>query len=199
METTEKNRWQELAEKTNDIVTPANALTLSGLALTIKGSMNLRGARGFSQLVVGRLADASDGWVARRTGTATKLGEMMDAGADKIATATVLYQAYKQDVMPRWSMNYMAVQNAANVGLSMVAQSRGKEMHSSKAGKLNTAAQSAAFFAYAAGEVLLVREHEKAAERMRRTGDVLSMVSVGLGGVATAGYARKAFAEREDS
>lgn len=188
-------RWAEVAEQTKDIVTPANLFTLGGLALTIKGSGRLGTLRGTGEILSGRLLDLADGWIARRTNTATELGATADATADKIATGALLWGAMKNNLMPKPAAYFIASQNAANAAAAVVGRYRGVEMESSRGGKINTALQSAALIGYPAATLIEKWGYPDEARVVRIASTALVGSSVLLSAKVTPDYIREALGE----
>ena len=93
-------KLQQTAERTNGVVTPANAITLLGLGLEAAGCYQFaqgNHALGLGIMAVGACCDALDGFVARQTRTANyQVGRYLDIGADgakAIMLAGTLYSS----------------------------------------------------------------------------------------------------------
>lgn len=137
----DRNQWQQIAARTNGIVTPANAVTLAGNLLTFYGVLKLsqrHGLAGASLIALGRGLDVVDGHVAQITGTKSPLGEAFDAGFDKIQAAAAIPILAVSGSVPKTEATIIGIQQAAISGVSMLAKYRGNEIHPSRSGKLAT-------------------------------------------------------------
>ena len=97
------NFFQKIAKKTHNILTPANLISVGGLALTIagldiakKGQLPL----GFALTGIGFGGDAVDGTVARATETPSKLGEKVDVFCDFGKAAATAGYLHVMDLLP---------------------------------------------------------------------------------------------------
>jgi cardiolipin synthase len=89
--------WQRLALATNSFLTAPNLLSVGGLLVVLWGAERLYHhdwQLGVALVIIGRLADLADGYVARRTGTATALGELIDTTSDKLGILALLVVGY---------------------------------------------------------------------------------------------------------
>jgi len=136
-----RNRWQRLAARTHGLATPGNAATILGLGLVMVGLVAIGCGDfvpGLLIVMLGRSADVLDGFVAARTRTKSRIGEALDAGADKIAIAGTLVVLVLRHVLPLWLAVAIAIKSAANVVFAAIAQSQDRPLHPSGAGKLAT-------------------------------------------------------------
>ena len=140
----DRNFWQKTAAASGGILAPANAVTLTGAILVLAGLVQISdkltlGAILF--IVIGRLADIADGYVANKTGTKSPLGEVLDVTADKVlalATVTVLLFT---SLVPVLILGLVAAQSLANGFISIYAKSSfGLTIHPAQSGKLAVAA-----------------------------------------------------------
>ncbi len=141
-----RNAWQRLAAGTQGVVTPANGLSLLGFVLVCVGSWRLYRhvwAVGLGMIVIGRLADLADGYVANATGTKSPLGEFVDATCDKLAVAVVASLAIVTGVMPLWFVCVLLAVNAYLAGFGLLA-GRKHGVHPNRPAKLATFAAWAA-------------------------------------------------------
>jgi phosphatidylglycerophosphate synthase len=135
------NRWQKRAAKTHGIVTPSNIISLIGLVLTGYGLFlvtqgSLVPAIGL--ILIGRLADVLDGWVAERTMTKSPLGEAIDATADKLILAAALLVLFFENILPGFACLVLLIPSAVNIMVALIGKIRKVELHPSKTGKLAT-------------------------------------------------------------
>jgi len=89
-----------------DLTTAPNLITLSRIALVLVAAgmffVGLERA-GILVAVAGGLTDYLDGWVARRTGQVTRLGELLDQFCDTFFESLILYLAIaKYQFLPPW-------------------------------------------------------------------------------------------------
>ena len=89
-----------------DLTTAPNLITLSRIALVLVAAglffVGLERA-GIVVAVVGGLTDYLDGWLARRTGQVTRLGELLDQFCDIFFESLVLYLAIaRYQFLPPW-------------------------------------------------------------------------------------------------
>ena len=89
-----------------DLTTAPNLITLSRIALVlVAAGMFFVGLErpGMVVAVVGGLTDYLDGWLARRTGQVTRLGELLDQFCDIFFESLVLYLAIaRYQFLPPW-------------------------------------------------------------------------------------------------
>lgn len=89
-----------------DLATTPNIITLSRIVLVlVAAGMFFVGLErpGILVAVVGGLTDYLDGWVARRTGQVTRLGELLDQFCDIFFESLILYLAIaRYQFLPPW-------------------------------------------------------------------------------------------------
>ena len=69
-DSTKWNKYQKVADRTNGIITPANLISLAGLALTIQGARNIakkNDVKALTQIGLGRALDIADGFVVHNS------------------------------------------------------------------------------------------------------------------------------------
>lgn len=153
----DRNIWQRIAHKTYGVVTPANLVSLTGLALTMSGLQDFRRGdkqKAATKIIVGRACDIADGLVAEHTKTKSPLGEAVDATIDKISMAHGLYVLSETDTIPAFATASFFTQNIVNTAATAVAKKRGVELHPSLEGKITTLLQWAAIGGYVIDNVL---------------------------------------------
>lgn len=184
-----RNRWQQLAVRTHGAVTPANIVTLIGAAISVYGLVLIVSADYWTAVValfVGRVLDIVDGLVAHRTGTKSPLGELLDAGIDKILTLSTLIVFGWYDIMHWTLIGLLVLPHAVIALLSVVSALNGKKLHPSKSGKLSMAFAWFAIGGFAIAAALL-------SQPLLIAVSLLSVgVSIVYGVVAIAGYSKKA-------
>ncbi len=190
-----RNRWQRLAASTHGIITPGNALSTVGLVLTALGLFVMWQQMvlpGIAILLVGRLMDALDGYAADLTRTKSPLGQLVDAGFDKLAAFATLAVIALIGILPGWLAALIALQNTANVALTLIGRQRSIVIQPSRSGKLATGG-------YWIGIGLFTAVYLSGQEQAVLFGGLIGelayaviVASLILGMQATIGYARRA-------
>ncbi|MFQ5513411.1 MAG: CDP-diacylglycerol--glycerol-3-phosphate 3-phosphatidyltransferase [Myxococcota bacterium] len=130
-----------------------NAITLgrigaSFLLLLLPLFDGLTGSRiiGFGFLAVS-LTDLLDGYLARRDGTVTRIGKLLDPLADKVLVMTALVMLVATPGrIPLWAVPMVVLilaREMAVTGLRAMASSEGVVLHASSLGKWKTGFQTA--------------------------------------------------------
>jgi CDP-diacylglycerol---glycerol-3-phosphate 3-phosphatidyltransferase len=102
--------------------------------------------------VVAMATDQIDGWLARRSGTSTALGKLLDPVADKVLVLAVLVMLVGEGVAPGWMVALIVVREILVSGLRLAALERGVVLGARDLGRIKTWAQfvAAAVGGYAA-------------------------------------------------
>jgi len=66
-------------------------------------------------LLLGRLCDILDGFLARKIGVVSKIGAFLDVFVDKVTIFVCLYAFIVTDVVPLWVWLPIVVQNSVNL------------------------------------------------------------------------------------
>jgi phosphatidylglycerophosphate synthase len=119
-----------------DLLSPANLVTLCGLALTVAGSIQLDTFIGFLAVLSGRILDLFDGPIARRTHT-SRFGAVLDATVDKLAILAMITGMLAFGLAPIGVMGYILAQNVLVSGLNTIASLRKITVHTTDDGKHN--------------------------------------------------------------
>jgi phosphatidylglycerophosphate synthase len=135
-----------------DIYTPANAISLIGLGLTMYGSLTITSLHGVLLLGLGRFIDIFDGKVARATHTSS-FGAILDATCDKIGIAFLVPAVWLANIAPTWLLIYILAQNILNVIISFIALRHKGSISSSRAGKYTMFLQNISLGGYALASV----------------------------------------------
>ncbi len=146
------NTWQKIAAETGGWITPANILSVGGLLFVAYGGYLLISDdyyAGFLTIVVGRLADLVDGYVADNTGTKSPLGEMIDVVCDKLAIGIVLPILALEGLVPPYIIAAIVAQNLVVGIISLLGRGRAINLHPNQEGKLSVAASWVAVIAFA--------------------------------------------------
>lgn len=189
-----RNYWQQLAARTHGLATPGNIATILGLALVVIGLVAIeRGdfVVGLVTVMFGRIADVLDGLIAARTRTKSRLGEALDAGADKIAIAGTLVVVVLQHVLPLWLALLAATKSAANVVFAAIAQSQKRPLHPSAAGKLATGGEWLALGLLIGAKAAEGRHMHALGTDLGAAGVVLLIATLACNYGVSFGYARK--------
>lgn len=134
------NWWQRLAAETNGAVTPGNAVTIAGLLIVLAGVGCIASRQywvGLALILVGRLFDILDGWVAQITHTKSPLGELLDAGSDKIGTIATFVVFLILPIGNYWVLAAIAIPQLLNAFLTTVATIQRLRMHPTRVGKID--------------------------------------------------------------
>jgi phosphatidylglycerophosphate synthase len=137
-----RNRWQTLAARTHGVFTPGNIVTLGGLVLVGIGLYAVARQHywlGLSFVGAGRLSDLLDGWLAESTGTKSPLGELLDAGADKLGTFATIIVFYTSHLAPWWIVTALLLPHVMISASTLIAQHKHRRLHPSQAGKISMA------------------------------------------------------------
>lgn len=118
----------------HDWLTPANFLSVCGLALTIIGSNQLTTYTGILLVCLGRWLDIVDGLVARRTHS-SPLGALLDATFDKVAIVYLALAALVQLEYGRYFIILILFLNVLNGSFALIWLRRGHTIQPLKAGK----------------------------------------------------------------
>jgi phosphatidylglycerophosphate synthase len=103
---------------------------------------------GLALIVVGRLCDLLDGWVAETTHTKSPLGEVLDASADKLSTLAAVIAGFISHVAAWWLLALLLLPQVIITALSAFAYFRHTALHPSRLGKVSMAATWACFAAF---------------------------------------------------
>lgn len=149
----DRNNHQKVAKVSRGLLTLANLVSVTGLAVTLWGIQDLeqkKYLKGTVKILGGRLCDLADGYIADKTGTKSPFGEFMDASVDKILIARALQVLGRNDIIPRIVARSFGVQNTLNAVGSIIAKARGIEHHASSTGKAVTFGQWETLLSYCA-------------------------------------------------
>jgi CDP-diacylglycerol--glycerol-3-phosphate 3-phosphatidyltransferase len=90
---------------------------------------------------IASLTDWLDGYLARRRGQVTRIGQVLDPIADKLLICATLVSLVQLDLASAWMVSVIVGRELAVTGLRNVAYSRGLTMPASGLGKLKMASQ----------------------------------------------------------
>jgi cardiolipin synthase len=184
------NPWQRLAARTKGIVTPPNIVTIVGLIIVITGLYATRYHHywtGVIALLIGRLLDLVDGWLAQLTGTKSPLGELLDATVDKVGTFLTLGVLFVTGLAPRWLLLAILLPHLIISLIVLMARLDNRSLHPSRLGKISMAIAWVALFGFVAAAALPHAVTTIITPLVELTGSV----SVITGLMAAYGYARE--------
>lgn len=125
----------------------ANRLTLSRLVLTILFVAALNSSWDYARtsalilFLVAGLTDFIDGEVARRYGTVTNFGKLMDPLVDKIMMAAAFISLVPLKAVPVWAATTVVARDFLITGLRLMASANGKVLPAERLGKQKTSWQ----------------------------------------------------------
>jgi CDP-diacylglycerol--glycerol-3-phosphate 3-phosphatidyltransferase len=96
---------------------------------------------GAAIFAIASLTDWLDGYLARRRGQVTWLGQMMDPLADKLLTSAAFISLVQLGAAPAWMVALIIGREIAITGLRSLASSRGVTIPASRLGKIKMASQ----------------------------------------------------------
>jgi CDP-diacylglycerol--glycerol-3-phosphate 3-phosphatidyltransferase len=94
--------------------------------------------------VVAMATDQVDGWLARRSGTSSALGKLLDPVADKVLVLAALVMLIGEGVAPAWMVALIVVREILVSGLRLAAIERGVVLGARELGRIKTWAQAVA-------------------------------------------------------
>jgi cardiolipin synthase len=136
------NRWQAIAIATHSAVTPGNIVTVLGGILVLLGLVAMLQHSYWLAvvlLIVGRLCDIIDGWLAEQTDTKSPLGEILDASTDKIGTLLTIIALLLAHITTPWLLAALLLPQLIIVSITASAQFDHKKLHPSRIGKYSMA------------------------------------------------------------
>lgn len=92
--------------------------------------------------VAAMATDQIDGWLARRRGTTSPLGKLLDPVADKVLILAALVMLIGEGVAPAWVVALIVVREILVSGLRLAAIERGVVLGARELGRLKTWAQA---------------------------------------------------------
>ena len=92
--------------------------------------------------VIAMATDQVDGWLARRRGTSSELGKLLDPVADKVLVLAALVMLIGEGVAPAWMVALIVVREILVSGLRLAAIERGVVLGARDLGRVKTWAQA---------------------------------------------------------
>jgi CDP-diacylglycerol--glycerol-3-phosphate 3-phosphatidyltransferase len=124
-----------------------NRITLGRLVLTVLFVLALNSSWQYartSALVIFLLAGISDfvdGEIARRYGTVTNFGKLMDPLVDKIMMAAAFISLVPLEAVPAWAATAVVARDFLITGLRLMASAKGRVLPAERLGKTKTSWQ----------------------------------------------------------
>ena len=94
--------------------------------------------------LIAMATDQIDGWLARRQGTSSPLGKLLDPVADKVLVLAALVMLIGEGVAPAWIVALIVVREILVSGLRLAAVERGVVLAARDLGRAKTWAQALA-------------------------------------------------------
>ena len=94
--------------------------------------------------VVAMATDQIDGWLARRSGTSSPLGKLLDPVADKVLVLAALVMLVGEGGAPAWMIALIVAREILVSGLRLAAVERGVVLGARDLGRVKTWAQAVA-------------------------------------------------------
>jgi CDP-diacylglycerol--glycerol-3-phosphate 3-phosphatidyltransferase len=88
--------------------------------------------------VVAMATDQIDGWLARRRGTSSSFGSLLDPVADKVLVLAALVMLVGEGVAPAWMVALIVVREILVSGLRLIAIERGIVLRARDLGRVKT-------------------------------------------------------------
>jgi len=136
---------------------------------------------GLAIFLLALLTDYLDGWLARRRGEVTNLGELMDPVADKLLTSAAFISLVELGRAPAWMVVVIIGREFAVSGLRSIASAQGITIAASRWGKYKTASQGVAI------SLLIISEY---LGEWNRTGTAALWVVMSLAALSLFNYYR---------
>jgi CDP-diacylglycerol--glycerol-3-phosphate 3-phosphatidyltransferase len=125
----------------------ANRLTVSRLILTILFVAALDSSWGYGRtaaliiFLIAGVTDFFDGEIARRYGSVTNFGKLMDPLVDKIMMAAAFISLVPLKAIPAWAATTVVARDFLITGLRLIASAQGKILPAERLGKHKTSWQ----------------------------------------------------------
>lgn len=127
-----------------DQLTVARALSVPLVVLLFAWEFPNNEAWATGVFAVAMATDWLDGKIARRRGTTSRLGSLLDPIADKILVLAALVMLIEEGIAPAWMVAAIVAREFLVSGLRLAALERGIVMRARDLGKLKTWAQATA-------------------------------------------------------
>lgn len=125
----------------------ANRITLSRLLLTVLFVLALNSSWSYARtaalviFLIAGLSDFVDGEIARRYGSVTNFGKLMDPLVDKIMMAAAFISLVPLKAVPAWAATAVVGRDFLITGLRLMASAKGRVLPAERLGKHKTSWQ----------------------------------------------------------
>lgn len=92
--------------------------------------------------LAGVITDYADGWLARKRGEVTALGQLLDPIADKVLVFSAFLSFVEMKILPAWMVILMLTREVLVTGFRLLGATRGVTLAASRGGKHKTALQA---------------------------------------------------------
>src|SRR5204862_6555601 len=126
------------------LMTCANRITLSRLLLTVLFALDLNYSWGYARtaalgiFLLAGLSDFVDGEIARRYGSVTNFGKLMDPLVDKIMITAAFISLVPLKAVPAWAATTVVARDFLITSLRLMATAQGRILPPERLGKQNT-------------------------------------------------------------
>jgi CDP-diacylglycerol--glycerol-3-phosphate 3-phosphatidyltransferase len=169
----------------------ANRITMSRLFLTVLFVLALNSSWSYARtaalgiFLLAGLSDFVDGEIARRYGSITNFGKLMDPLVDKIMMAAAFISLVPLKAVPAWAATAVVARDFLITGLRLMATAKGRVLPAERLGKHKTSWQiiTVIFFLFllSAMELHYADTHSEWWRRAwHGAGQVLIWITVGL-------------------
>jgi CDP-diacylglycerol--glycerol-3-phosphate 3-phosphatidyltransferase len=167
-----------------------NRITLGRLVLTVLFVLALNSSWQYARtsalviFLIAGLSDFIDGEIARRYGTVTNFGKLMDPLVDKIMMAAAFISLVPLKAVPAWAATTVVARDFLITGLRLMASAKGRVLPAERLGKHKTSWQiiTVIFFLMllSAQELHYTDVHSEWWRRAHETGRILLWITIGL-------------------
>jgi CDP-diacylglycerol---glycerol-3-phosphate 3-phosphatidyltransferase len=140
-----RRRLRPLRDEITDLpnlITLARIATLPIVLVLIDNYSRVLSFLSALVFIVGSLSDVLDGWLARRRGQVTVIGQFLDPVADKLFVLGVLVVLVARERVAEWLVVVLMSREVAIMGLRSIASSYGLVIAAGRGGKTKTALQT---------------------------------------------------------
>lgn len=127
------------------------------------------------------ITDYYDGYIARKTGSITAFGKLMDPIADKILILGAFLAFVEMEIIPAWMVIIIIARELVITGIRILALSQKKVLAAETGGKHKTVSQMVAVISILI--FLIIRDlgfNFKYMENFRMAVDLLMLITVGM-------------------
>ena len=124
-----------------NLITLGRIAALPGVLLLIDNYSRVRSFVAAMLFLLGSLSDVLDGWLARRRGLVSVVGQFLDPVADKLWVLGVLVFLGARGRVDEWLIVLLLARELGIMGLRQIAVAYGLVIPASKGGKTKTALQ----------------------------------------------------------